>query len=310
MQLHNRLSSLFQKESDRLLKSFLNENPDLLKKYIDSGVTVVSAVLGPVNLVMRHLLTVQGLDPDSVPGEKDRLAMLEALDAFFEAKHEKDFDDDYDTSWVQKRFEEARGHLKQLNLTKDKFMELTDLSRLPNLGRVNDVSEEPIDELVQKVNPVAPETKKQELPLFDPGDAIQQLKDFMNDLGKKLEETKPTENKPAGIKTGKKKLNKGKRPGSGAKVRRVIDAPPPPDYVEKKSAIKEAVKAKLDRCKKLVDDMVERSLCENTTTAIDEQLQQLLMMNDTSLDSLERVVSRHVKSPSHKFTGSFRRVQK
>src|SRR6185369_2661187 len=160
--LHNRLSQLFQRESDRLLKSFLNDNPDLLKKYVDGGVVAVGAVLGPINSFMRHLLTVQGLDPDTTPGEKQRALVQEALTNFFEKVHDKAFDEDYDLSWVRQRFEDTRKNLKQLNLTQDRFMELTDLSKIPNPSRVEDVTKEKLDDLVQRVNPVADPAPKRE----------------------------------------------------------------------------------------------------------------------------------------------------
>jgi hypothetical protein len=134
MELHQRITNLVQKETDRLLKEFLNDNPDLLQKYVAGGVTAIGAVLTPLNAFMRHLLVVKGLDPDQEPGEKQRLALLEAVGSLFEKTHESDFDADYDFSWVQKKFEEARGHLKHLELTKDKFMDLTDISKLPSIG--------------------------------------------------------------------------------------------------------------------------------------------------------------------------------
>lgn len=134
MELHQRITNLVQKETDRLLKEFLNDNPDLLQKYVSGGVTAVGVILTPLNAFMRHLLIIKGLDPDQEPGERQRKELLEAVGSLFDVSHEKDFDDDYDFSWVHKKFEEARKHLGHLGLTKDRFKALTDLDKLPSIG--------------------------------------------------------------------------------------------------------------------------------------------------------------------------------
>lgn len=353
---------MFQKETDRLLKGFLNDNPDVLKKYVEGGVVAVGAVLRPINSFMRHLLVVQGLDPEAVPGEKQRLLVLQSLTNFFDSKHEKDFDDDYDLSWVNQKFEKTRGALKDLKMTKDKFMELTDLSRLPNVRtstvptveRLEDLTGEPIDHLAQRVNPVAPEPEKREARLtfseraeklkriaqdirseskdFNPGDAIQQLRSFMNDLGKQLEDVKPeVEEKSAPLKPGKKKLNKGKRVGSGLRVQRVSNTEPvkevpstltvesdrkvrPPAIREpgrnlrdlasqKKAEIKAAKEAtpefkaeaarKLARATELTHLMAQKGLVEASDTAFNTQVDSMKNWSDNNFDALERVVTKY-----------------
>lgn len=299
MQLQNFLRPL-QKETNRLVKSFLDENPDILKKYVEGGVTAVGLMLTPLNTFMRHLLVVQGLDPDSIPGEKERLALLEALENFFEKRHDKDFDSDYDFSWIQKRFEETRKTLNQLEMTKEKFMDLTDLSKLSS-------HDKPLDELVAEANPVAPESVKHETRLEIGGDAIDALRKCIQAIEKEV-----IPSKKKGVKTAKKKLNKGKV-GSGTRVRRVTPTfkeQQEQNYVPKQSAIKEALKAKLDTAKKLVGEMVARGLIENNESAKKEQLEQILLMNDEHVRTLTRVITNQIKSPTDKFTGSFRRIQK
>jgi hypothetical protein len=341
--LHNRLSQLFQRESDRLLKSFLGENQDLLKKYVEGGVAVVGTVLKPVNSFMRHLLTVQGLDPDTTPGESQRLLTQQALTSFFESKHDKDFDDDYDLSWVAQKFEKTRGTLKDLALTQDKFMQLTDLSKMGS-GRYPTAEEE--QEIFR--TRVTPEPDKRELNIgdkstaFDPGNAIQQLKDFVESL----------DEKKVGIKTTKKKLNKGKRVGSGPKVQRIANTEPikegpstlrvdsdrkerPPtkiaanrnlrDLAQEKRAqnkailestpeFKDQVAAKLARATELTQLMVEKGLCDASDKARQEQINQMLNWHDNNFDSLERVINRYAPTKDaiaeNKFKGSFRRIQK
>jgi hypothetical protein len=60
--------------------------------------------------------------------------LMDAVSSLFDVTHEKDFDEDYDFSWVHKKFEEARKSLGHLSLTKDRFKQLTDLDKLPNIG--------------------------------------------------------------------------------------------------------------------------------------------------------------------------------
>lgn len=315
MQLHNRLSHLFQKETDRLLKSFLNDNPDLLKKYVGSGVAAVNAILGPVNVFMRHLLAVQGLDPDSVPGEKERALLQEALDNFFSKSHEKDFDDDYDMSWVRKKFEEARGPLSKLNLTEDKFKELTDLSRLPTIGP----GRYPTDEEEQEFFKSKPSTRLEDkeirvtseekvAPKFDPGNPIQLLREAVEAIEKEV----GLDKKKAAPKSGKKTSRKlNKKSGPGTKVRRV--SPTPAEIKEnppKLGVLKENIKARFETARKLVDDMIVCGLVENNDEAKHEQLQQILLMDEGTMASLSRVVAKHAKPTTSNFNGPFRRVQK
>lgn len=270
-----RLTNLFQRETDRLLKSFLDDNPDLLQKYVDGSLAAISVVLAPINVFMKHLLAVQGLDPNSVPGEKQRLLVRQAMSNLFDRVHEDDFDSDYNLDWVQQKFEETRGKLGQLGLTKEKFLGLTDLSNLPNIGRVTegpvtiDVSTSPLDELAE-LNQIAPETPKKEIPLDTKegrqsyrervlneaksflkeqereniteigGDAIQALRDAMKSLEENLE---VSNKKKKGIKVSKKKMSK-----TTSKPRRIKRVPvqiePLPEVEEEKTS---TLKVKSDR---------------------------------------------------------------
>jgi len=298
MQLQDFLRPL-QKETNRLVKSFLDENPDILKKYVGGGVTAVGLMLTPLNAFMRHLLVVQGLDPDSMPGEKQRLALLEALENFFEKRHDKDFDSDYDFSWIQKRFEETRKTLNQLEMTREKFMDLTDLSKLSS-------TEKTLEEMVDEANPVAPEAAKRELRLEDKveigGDAIDALRRAVQAMEKDV----GVDKKKKGVKTAKKKLNKG----PGARVRKISTT------ASKEPTIKEELAAKrkenhAERVIKLIHEMIDRGLLDHTAEAVQEQTKQMMGRTEESLAAMERVIARHFKQPAeNKFTGSFKRVQK
>ena len=320
--LHNRLSQLFQKETDRLLKDFLNDNPDLLQKYVDGGVAAVGAVLGPINAFMRHLLAVKGLDPDSIPGAAQKAMIAEAVSALFDTVHESSFDADYDFSWVHKRFEDTRKTLK--DLTKDKFMALTDLSRTSS--EPEDLSDEKFDDLVQRVQSDTVEAEKKELPIDDkvarlkeiaakikseqtaPNyDAIQELRDFVRSYDTSQEE------KGAPLKPGKKKLNKGKTPrGSGPRVQKISALP------KKEKSIKEELREKrvanqAERVTALIHQMLEKGLIDQTVKGVEEQTKQMMSWNEESLAAMERVIQKHFRDTSkdeNKFKGSFRRVKK
>lgn len=337
MKLKNLLSQLFQEQTDRLLQDVLSEKPEARKTYVNSGLNAISMALTPINALMRHLLVVQGLDPDSTPGDKQREALQVVFNSTFEKTHEKDYDDDYDTSWVHKKFSSVKD---KLNITEDNFKALTDLSILdspPVLTRTK------FDELVQDVNPVALESEKRELPLVKTysQDEIQALRDFVDTMDKNT--------KKAGIKTSEKKVNKGKKP---SKVRRVPSKSPPKEEPstltvaadrkehlpsiklpnrnlndiarERKNQSKIAkestpefqaeMKVKLARATELTNLMIEKGLCRPDDQSRKDQIESMLTWGDNNFDALERVINKY--SPTKdavaekKFKGSFRRVQK
>lgn len=343
MELHQRITNLVQKETDRLLKEFLNDNPDLLKKYVDGGVAAVGLVLTPLNAFMRHLLIVKGLDPDQDPGERQRRELLEAVGSLFDLTHSKDFDDDYDFSWIQKKFEETRSNLKQLSITKNDFKKMTDISswgsaRYPTIDEEQEFFEQQLDrdvtEASKKETAVTTEQPVDEMARlrdslkelikdtadkaavsakFDPGEAISKVRNVFEEINKVSAKK--------GIKTSKKKLNKGPDPkgppawgSKGVKVKRV------PATVEeqmahdiKKNSLKENIMKKHDAATKLVNEMVARGLCSDNADAIREQVQQVLLMPDDAVEALGRIVAKHAKSGSSADRlgqGPFRRTQK
>lgn len=338
MKLPSRLSQLFQKESDRFLKDFLADNPDLLTKYVNGSLSAVSAILAPVNVFMRHLLIVQGLDPDSNPGAAKRAELYAALDTVFEKNHDKDFDDDYDVSWVHKKYDSVKD---KLNVSEDAFMALTDLSRLES--KPLDLSKEKFDNVAQLVNPVAPEAEKRELPLIP--DPIEALRAAVFGIEKELGVAEPK----------RKKLNKTTKSRSknkGAKVKRVPNTTPiveepstlkvesdrkvRPNWKKtpsrnlsdlaaaKKSQIKAAkeatpefqadLKAKIARATELTNLMIEKGLLEPGDKARQEQINQMISWGDNNFDALERVIRKYAPTKNaiaeNKFKGSFRRIEK
>ena len=119
---------LLQKNVQHFLKSFFEKNPDVLKKYVDFGLTAVETALPPLNKLMKHLVVVQGGDPNSVPGARQRKALEEALFQSFGRIDDQDYESTYDTSWAHSKFEKTQKKLTDLNLTKDSFKKFTDLT--------------------------------------------------------------------------------------------------------------------------------------------------------------------------------------
>ena len=343
----------------KYIKDFMFTKPELLKKYVDTSLLALNYLLIPVSAFTKHLLELQGLDPNTVPGQRE----LKALQAAFDKYHDDEYDTDYDASWVQKKFAKVREAGRWGDLTQETFVDLTDISNSP----IRSESSGPftIDDgrtvSTTEVNQIAPECDKREISLdtsegrrsfrervlsnygqerenlktvlkdivkkadqvinegteFNPGDALARLAKAKEVLqGLKIadpiqqladaikEESKPSKKK-TGVKISKKKLNKG------AKVnRRAPTVTETQQYVAKKSSLKESIKAKIARSQKLVNEMVTKGLVTDNKEAIQEQLQQVLLMNDDAVDALVRVVEKHF-SPSttaSKFTGSFRRA--
>lgn len=111
-----------------ILNTFLNKNPKLLSKYVNVSMTVIGAALVPMTKVVKHCLVIQGLDPNTNPGEKERLALRKALDEDLNKLHEKDFDDDF--NWSKKSLNKAQAQFPDMDLTKENYYKLTDLSNL------------------------------------------------------------------------------------------------------------------------------------------------------------------------------------
>lgn len=119
------------------LNNFLNKNPKLLFKYVSVSMTVIGTVLKPINAVMKHALVVQGIDPATEPGERQRKALQKALDEDLNKLHSKDFDDDYDFSWARKTLGVTNAKLQDLHLTKEAYHKLTDISKFDDKPEEN-----------------------------------------------------------------------------------------------------------------------------------------------------------------------------
>lgn len=119
-----------RQETSRFVKTFFQENPSLMKKYVNTGLTVLSYLLSPVDVFMKHLLVVQGLDPNTQPGLKLQQELQRSMDSLFNRVHEKEYKTDFDSSWAMKRFAETRKLLQGRPINEKQFKEFTDISKL------------------------------------------------------------------------------------------------------------------------------------------------------------------------------------
>jgi hypothetical protein len=108
--------------------TFIKKNPVLLTRYVGLGVALVDKAVSPLNRLMSRLLEVQGIDPSTKPGDRERKALIDAMDRIPDPH---DFDTDFDLSRFRAgKLKKVNAELKDLNLTMDKFRDLTDLTNL------------------------------------------------------------------------------------------------------------------------------------------------------------------------------------
>lgn len=137
----------------KYLKTLLDRKPELLNKYVTCGIVAANLAVIPLNKFLAHLMTVQGIDLNTQPGQKARQALIDAMNA---VEDRESYDKEYDFTWVQKHFDKSREQLKHLNLTRDKYRKLTDLSEFGN---------SPVD---TELNRAIPESTKRETRITEP----------------------------------------------------------------------------------------------------------------------------------------------
>lgn len=104
-------------------------SPELLQSYVNAGVAITNMAVAPFNKLLKHLLTVQGIDPNTEPGLRARQLFQQAVDEAFGGRR-KEYDDDFDLSWVTKKFQQTRNELSELDLCKEDFLKMTDVGNL------------------------------------------------------------------------------------------------------------------------------------------------------------------------------------
>lgn len=193
------------------LNKFLKNNPELLSKYVSVGLTIVDKAVAPLNGLMKHLMEVQGIDPNTQPGAIARRVLERAVGA---VPDNKDFDPDFNFSRFYSKFEKAQAGLDHLNLTKEEYRKATDLSKVddrkPEIRLFPTEDEKkayfygssaqksnlnPLEELEAFVRPVETTTKL-DGPLK--GINIQELKSALKEIKRVAEDS----SRPVEIKNG------------------------------------------------------------------------------------------------------------
>jgi len=152
------------------LKRYFQNNPKQLNKYVQVGLVAAKLVVTPLSAVLKHLIEVQGMDPNTESGRRMREDFQEALNRALGQLHNHEYDSDFDFSWLNKKFKEAHNGVFPLDLSKDDFKELTDVSHLNSPSPVVP-NQSPVDELADLieedlVNPIAPEPAEQVWDLY------------------------------------------------------------------------------------------------------------------------------------------------
>lgn len=150
------------------LDNLLRRSPRLLSAYVSVATTLVDKTLTPLNSLMRHVLVIQGIDPNTSPGDRLKKQVQQAIDKVDDFE---EYEEDYDFSWVERQRKQAVAKLDDLNLTQERFRELTNLSKL--------------DDSTHEVKIVAPDTVKFEIkPASEVSLTVNDLKKALGDMTK------------------------------------------------------------------------------------------------------------------------------
>lgn len=331
-----------RQETNRLAREFLNENPTLMKKYVDLGLGAVGKTVSILSGFMKHLIVVQKLDPNTNPGSRQLKELQEAMNATFEKYHAKPFDEDYDFSWVHKKWEQTKNQLNS-QMTKEQFMDLTDVGTLTNKTSEPSTITQDLNQSV--VNQIAPESLKREIKIeevvqvrgnrnvFDPGDALMQLKDEVERI-----ESLEKDSKKTPVKPGKKKLNKiirntvdviDEMPNIEVKVDRKSTVNYHPagrgslshiaqdrkaknkTKVEATPKFKKEMKIKVARATAFVDKLIQAQFIASDEHSRLLKIQSMVGWNDSNYASMENIISKYAPTKDAiaegKFKGSFTR---
>lgn len=137
--------------------------------YVNASIVAANWAVVPFNRFLKHLLEVQGIDPNTVPGAKQREQFQQAVNEAFDIRHANSYDSDFDFSWAKKQFNQTP-HIQDLMTREDRqrYRDHLPLERVENTSGVPlAIDRSPIDELaelldVYPVNQIAPEPVEQE----------------------------------------------------------------------------------------------------------------------------------------------------
>lgn len=114
------------------LTSLLKKNTDLRNKYVAAATVVADVAAKGLNKLVKHLLVVQDIDPNTQPGSREYKVFSQQLNDLFDGKIEiNEYTGPRDEdAWFQKHLAKAQGKFSHLD--KEAYKKLTDLSHIPD----------------------------------------------------------------------------------------------------------------------------------------------------------------------------------
>lgn len=157
----------------KLLNQFLKNNPDLVSKYVAVGYNLLGKTIQPLNRVMIHLLEVQGIDPNTRPGEATRKNLAVAVEQIAPIA-EEEFEPDFNFSAI-KGFEKVSKQLSHLKLSHENFRKVTDLSLAQDTKQLELAAKYKTGKVWNPVTKTVEENK-----VTTPDNSVEDLKAFMD----------------------------------------------------------------------------------------------------------------------------------
>lgn len=123
-------------------------NPKLLQSYVGSGIAITNVVVVQLNKLLKHMLVIQGIDPNTQPSLLLKKTFQQELEDCF-CGIKKDYDKDFDHSFETKKFNRFCNKVKHVDLTIEGFMRRAGVGNLKGThSSLSSIMEKsPIDEL-------------------------------------------------------------------------------------------------------------------------------------------------------------------
>lgn len=255
------------------VKKFFEENPDLLPSYVDWSVHILNLATVPLNKFLKHLLTVQNIDPNVNPGTRTREKFLAELNQSLNAVHKKEYDDNFDFSPLYKKYSQVKD---KLNISKDQFDKYTNLNNATNPPVpatpppvvIIPIQSNPLDDLIKCLNDRTVPTPRHVAIENALNVAEENLK---TELG--VDEVQQLVNRGNVLKDIKETIN-------SYRAEQLSD-----DH-----------QARLLEAQNLAEEMIARGMCDKV--GFKNQVDEIMKWEKDALQSLKRVVEKHPYSGS------------
>jgi hypothetical protein len=111
------------------IKRYLADKPDLLTDYVNFGLMVVKAAIVPLGALLKHLLVVQNIDPNTEPGRKTKEDFQKALNAIFDNCGDKHFAGGFDFS--SRSYNKIVEELRRKNIENYRYNRIVEAESVP-----------------------------------------------------------------------------------------------------------------------------------------------------------------------------------